>query len=109
MRSRRDMTGSYAVSRRALRRFPTRTSAALSLYGTTTVHKYSIEGVCMRNSKRPLSAVFAFALILNVSLFLPQPAAAFTQSGVTISFIGSGIPMGHEWLTRRAAIEVLLA
>ncbi len=63
----------------------------------------------IKNSNRPLPAVLALALILNVSLFFPPPAAAFTQSGVSISFIGSGIPMGHEWLTRRAAIELLLA
>ncbi len=63
----------------------------------------------MRNFKRPFSAICALALILNSLLLFPRPAAAFTQSGVTISFIGSAIPMGHEWLTRRAAIEVLLA
>ncbi|HYC89696.1 MAG TPA: hemolysin D [Thermoanaerobaculia bacterium] len=35
------------------------------------------------------------------------PAHGFTQSGVGIDFIGNGIPMGHEWLTRLAALEIL--
>ncbi|MCL1126616.1 hemolysin D [Shewanella surugensis] len=43
-------------------------------------------------------------LISIQSLF---PAQAFTQSGATIDFIGSGIPMGHEWLTRMSAFEVI--
>jgi hypothetical protein len=63
----------------------------------------------MRNPKRVSAAHAVLALILTVSITLPVPSAqAFTQSGVT-TFMGSGIPMGHEWLTRRAAIEVLLA
>jgi hypothetical protein len=61
-----------------------------------------------RKLVRPFSAHFALTLIL-VSSFTAGPSTfAFTQSGVT-TFIGSGVPMGHEWLTRRAAIEVLLA
>ncbi|MGZ5433445.1 MAG: hemolysin D [Thermoanaerobaculia bacterium] len=60
----------------------------------------------MRNLKRPLSALFSVVLFL-MPLAVSPPAYAFTQSGVT-TFMGSGIPMGHEWLTRRAAIEVLL-
>lgn len=61
----------------------------------------------MRNLVRPLSALFALALVL-LPVITPPPAYAFTQSGATINFMGSGIPMGHEWLTRRAAIELLL-
>ena len=60
----------------------------------------------MRNLKRPLSALCSVVLFL-MPLAVSPPAAAFTQSGAT-TFMGSGIPMGHEWLTRRAAIELLL-
>lgn len=35
-----------------------------------------------------------------------QPATAHTQSGAGTAF-GNGIPMGHEWVTRLAALEVL--
>lgn len=34
------------------------------------------------------------------------PALAFTQKGFGTA-IGSGVPIGHEWLTRRAAVELL--
>lgn len=60
----------------------------------------------MRNLKRPLSALFSVVVFL-LPLAAPPPANAFTQSGAA-TFIGNGIPMGHEWLTRRAAIELLL-
>lgn len=60
----------------------------------------------MRNLKRPLSALCSVVLFLT-PLAVSPPAYAFTQSGAT-TFMGSGIPMGHEWLTRRAAIELLL-
>lgn len=56
----------------------------------------------------PKRSLWAFALIVGVSLNTAPPAAAFTQSGVTTP-AGSVLPMGHEWLTRRAAIELLLA
>lgn len=58
----------------------------------------------MRTFKRPLSALGLIALMFTLAV----PAHAFTQSGASSSLIGSGIPMGHEWLTRRAAIELLL-
>lgn len=61
----------------------------------------------MRNLERPLSALLCLVLLL-LPLAASLPAHAFTQSGVTISFMGNGVPMGHEWLTRRAAIELLL-
>jgi len=56
--------------------------------------------------KRPLSALLAVVVFL-LPLAAPPPAYAFTQSGVA-TFFGNGVPMGHEWLTRRAAIELLL-
>lgn len=62
----------------------------------------------MRNPVRPFIALLALTLTLIGTLPFTPPTYAFTQSGAT-TFIGSGIPMGHEWLTRRAAIEVLLA
>ncbi|QSQ24476.1 hypothetical protein JY651_05855 [Pyxidicoccus parkwayensis] len=53
--------------------------------------------------------VFAIALVavpLAALLLLPRPAAGFTQSGVGVGF-GNGIPMGHEWITRRSLLEVI--
>ena len=60
----------------------------------------------MRNLKRPLSVFLVSGLVL-LPLVPAQPAFGFTQSGVA-TFMGNGIPMGHEWVTRRAAIELLL-
>jgi hypothetical protein len=48
-----------------------------------------------------LSALFVLTLITA------SPARAFTQSGLGIDSVGNGIPMGHEWLTRLAALEIL--
>jgi hypothetical protein len=42
-----------------------------------------------------------------LTLFTASPARAFTQSGLGIDSVGNGIPMGHEWLTRLAALEIL--
>ncbi len=50
---------------------------------------------------------FALSLLLVAALVASRSARAFTQSGVGIDFIGNGIPMGHEWITRLAALEVL--
>jgi hypothetical protein len=52
-----------------------------------------------------------FAALITVALMLvlvpgPHPTAAFTQQGFNAGF-GAGIPMGHEWVTRFAAIELL--
>jgi hypothetical protein len=47
------------------------------------------------------SALFAATLLLAA-----LSASGFTQSGVGLG-IGSGIPMGHEWITWLAAFEVL--
>lgn len=47
------------------------------------------------------------ALALLVVLVASSPAHAFTQSGFGTQ-IAVAVPMGHEWLTRRAAIELLL-
>ena len=53
----------------------------------------------MKNSVR-----HALALVV---VFVSLPLFGFTQSGFG-TFIGNGVPMGHEWITRRAAMEVLL-
>ncbi|HEX7154731.1 MAG TPA: hemolysin D [Thermoanaerobaculia bacterium] len=45
-------------------------------------------------------------LALVVFAFVSLPAWSFTQSGVGTA-IGNGIPMGHEWITRLAALEVI--
>jgi hypothetical protein len=42
------------------------------------------------------------------SVSVPLPANAFTQSGAALGSFGNSIPMGHEWLNRKAAIELLL-
>lgn len=56
---------------------------------------------------RPLPAlallVIAVALVGSHAL---APVAAHTQSGAGTA-LGNGIPMGHEWVTRLAALEVL--
>ncbi|WP_299495354.1 hemolysin D [uncultured Shewanella sp.] len=44
-------------------------------------------------------------LLISIQAFLP--VHAFTQSGASVDFIGSGVPMGHEWLTRMSAFEVI--
>jgi hypothetical protein len=54
---------------------------------------------------RFLFASLAVALLLTQAV--PHSAFAFTQSGFGTS-IGNAVPMGHEWITRRAAIELLL-
>ncbi len=54
---------------------------------------------------RILFAWIAAALLLTQAV--PQSAFAFTQSGFG-TMIGNFVPMGHEWITRRAAIELLL-
>lgn len=46
-------------------------------------------------------------LALTLVLFTAPSLLAFTQSGFG-TIIGDGVPMGHEWLTRRAAIELLI-
>jgi len=43
---------------------------------------------------------------LGALALLPHEAVGFTQSGAA-SKVGDGIPMGHEWLTRLAALELL--
>ncbi len=50
------------------------------------------------------SAILATAMI---GLVVTPVASAFTQSGMSIDVVGSGVPMGHEWLTRMSAIELL--
>lgn len=47
-------------------------------------------------------AVAALALLFAGAV----SAGAYTQSGVSIGF-ANGVPMGHEWLTRMAAIELM--
>jgi hypothetical protein len=42
-----------------------------------------------------------------LSLFTASAVHGFTQSGLGIDSIGNGIPMGHEWITRLAALELL--
>jgi hypothetical protein len=59
----------------------------------------------MRRRIRRISIAIA-GLWLVVLLAHPAPVAGFTQSGLA-TFIGDGIPMGHEWITRMAGMELL--
>lgn len=50
-------------------------------------------------------AGLACALVVALG-HISAPAEAFTQSGFGLGF-GNGVPMGHEWLTRLSALELL--
>jgi hypothetical protein len=59
-------------------------------------------------SQRFTRLLFAWlAVALFATQIVPHSAFAFTQSGFG-TVIGNAVPMGHEWITRRAAIELLL-
>ena len=58
----------------------------------------------LKRTPRPLRA--ALVLMAVAMTAMPHAASAFTQSGVA-TFIGDHVPMGHEWITRLAAFEVL--
>lgn len=60
---------------------------------------------CRTHRPRHLPLLSTLALVLGAALIHP-PAAAFTQSGLGTAF-GNGVPMGHEWVTRLSALEVL--
>jgi hypothetical protein len=45
-------------------------------------------------------------LVLAALVIHSAPVAGFTQSGASF-FFGNAIPMGHEWLTRMAGMELL--
>jgi len=53
---------------------------------------------------RRLSAVLIAAL---GTVCAYHPAFAFTQSGLSFGGFGNGIPMGHEWVTRMAGVELM--
>jgi hypothetical protein len=60
-----------------------------------------------RIHRRIVMCTGAAALAVAALAIHSAPVSGFTQSGVTINFLGSGIPMGHEWLTRMAGMELL--
>jgi hypothetical protein len=60
--------------------------------------------VLTKQKKRMSLLVAAFGLGVAAAALSPGPAFGFTQ-GVTHG--QSVVPMGHEWITRQAAIEVL--
>lgn len=51
-------------------------------------------------------AVIAFIVAFGILGFSALSAWCYTQSGAGI-IIANGIPMGHEWVTRMAAVELL--
>ena len=52
------------------------------------------------------SALATIVLCGLVLAAMPRAGAGFTQSGVGTVF-GNFVPMGHEWVTRLAALELL--
>src|SRR5687768_9234971 len=47
-------------------------------------------------------------LLLAALIAVPRQVSAFTQSGFGFGLgFGDIVPMGHEWLTRLAAIELI--
>jgi hypothetical protein len=67
-------------------------------------HPYDDKGEAVKEHARGLSIVIAIALVVQLT---PSPTRAFTQSGFG-TVISNAVPMGHEWITRRAAVELLL-
>ena len=59
-----------------------------------------------RGPNKP-NRLLAFYVFILAALSQPDAVMAFTQSGANINFLGSGIPMGHEWVTRMAALELI--
>lgn len=57
---------------------------------------------CSRSLARSGKLGLALAL-----LALSPTAISFTQSGLGINAVGNAVPMGHEWITRIAAFEVI--
>ncbi len=55
-----------------------------------------------RGTRRAPFGGFAWLVLAGASA-----AHAFTQSGLTVEWAASGIPMGHEWVTRIGAFEVV--
>lgn len=47
------------------------------------------------------------ALCLIVSLFASASAFAFTQRSISVFGAGDVVPMGHEWITRMSAMELI--
>jgi hypothetical protein len=61
----------------------------------------------MHRLHRPFLVVLAAAAAAAAALVVRTPSATgFTQEGISFGF-GSLIPVGHEWLTRLAALELL--
>ena len=56
--------------------------------------------------RRQCAALPAIALLASTLTLLPGVARAFTQSGVG-TIIANAVPMGHEWVTRLAALELV--
>jgi hypothetical protein len=59
-----------------------------------------------RASRKTLWLLIAAALGLVALTARPKPVAGFTQSGAAVSG-GAVFPVGHEWLIRMAALELL--
>lgn len=58
------------------------------------------------NNRSRTSALVLQAALGALTLTLPSTTSAFTQSGLGTE-VGHVVPMGHEWLTRFAGLELL--
>ena len=90
------------------RPLPSSTRAAAAHPGTSTGRAHA--GPPRERWRRPVRPPWPrwglWPLALAIATALPPAVTyAFTQSGAGVS-LGNGIPMGHEWLTRLAALEV---
>jgi hypothetical protein len=56
---------------------------------------------------RRMAAVLSFIVVALVFLLVPPSALAFTQRSVSVLGAGDLVPMGHEWVTRLAAVELI--
>ncbi len=56
----------------------------------------------MRNNSKNVFAAFIISLLCQSSV-----AHAYSQQGMTFHKVGSGVPMGHEWITRLSFYEVI--
>jgi hypothetical protein len=59
-----------------------------------------------RDTNRTLLTLVAVVAVAGLGVD-SRPASAFTQSGAGIDFLGNAVPMGHEWITRLALLELI--
>lgn len=76
-----------------------------NIFGTTVDRIWQ----CIAKYRQGIFSKARLALVgvpFIILMMVPHVALGFTQSGAG-TFLGSSIPMGHEWITRLAAFEVI--